>query len=93
MDPSLTMVYFDTTAKKISDTEYKQPTIYGEKVTKLDGDGSTAINTSIMKKDKDGTYTYNGYKVVIENGRVELHVPMENGKDFRYNKDWSNGGK
>lgn len=93
VDPSLTMVYFDTTAKKISDTEYKQPTIYGEKVTKLDGDGSTAINTSIMKKDKDGTYTYNGYKVVIENGRVELHVPMENGKDFRYNKDWSNGGK
>lgn len=47
VDPSLTMVYFDTTAKKISDTEYKQPTIYGEKVTKLDGDGSTAINTSI----------------------------------------------
>lgn len=24
-----------------------------------------------MKKDKDGTYTYNGYKVDIENGRVD----------------------
>ena len=47
-----------TTAKKISDTEYKQPVIYSEKVTKLNGDGSTAINTSIMEKNEDGTYTY-----------------------------------